>query len=334
MTMIDVAVLGCGFMGRNHAHAVSDHPLLRLASVVDIDKEAAETVAQEFNAERALTDPERAVANAEAVIVATPESVHATQATTVIDHDRHLLLEKPITVDTDKAWELADRAESRDAISGVSFILRYDPGYAAVREAVSDGELGNPVAVRAKRAITRAESERVGARGHPLYYMNIHDIDAAQWCVGSDVESVTAIERRGELTHLDVPDATHATLVFSDGTVGTVTGYGVLPEHTPGGIEADFELVGTNGAVTVETPGTTLSVVDSEGYDRPDVRNWPVVNDRMDGAVRRQIDAFANAMVDDGELLASLRDGARAQAVADAVREAIDADGPISVAYQ
>jgi predicted dehydrogenase len=185
--------------------------------------------------------------------------------------------------------------------------------------------------VRAVRGVTTAESERIGARGHPLYYLSIHDIDAARWCVGTDVEQVTAVERRGELEHLDVPDATNVTLTFTDGTVATVAGYGVLPADTPGGITAGFELVGTRGTASVDTPGTTLAVTGPAGHDRPDVRHWPVINGRMDGAVRRQVDALAAAVAGEGELLASLRDGARAQTVADAALAAFDSETPVAV---
>ena len=324
--MTDVAVVGCGFMGRNHVQAVSDHPTLTLASVVDLDEDIATEVAAEFGAKRALTDFERAVADADAVVVATPEPAHAEQAATVLDYDRHLLLEKPVTVDTDEAWALAARAADHDVVTGVSFILRYDPGYAGLREAVASGELGDPVSVRAKRGITRVESERIGGRGHPLYYMNVHDIDAMRWSAGSDVERVTAIERRGELDDIDVPDAMHATLSFENGAVGTLAGYGVLPNDTPGSIEAGLELVGTAGTAEVDTPGTTLTINGPQGYDRHDRRHWPVVNGRMDGAVRRQTDFFADAIHGDDDLLASIRDGAHAQAIADAIRVAA-ADG-------
>lgn len=332
--MIDVAVIGCGFMGSNHAQAVSDHPLLTLASVVELERDAAEAAAEELGADAALVDVERAVADADAVVVASPESAHADQAQTVMDHDRHLLLEKPITIDTARAWDLADQADRRSTVSGVSFILRYDSGYAGVHSAVADGNVGDPVAARAKRGLTRAESERIGARGHPLYYMNVHDIDAMRWCVGSEVEEVTAVERRGSLSDIDVPDATHAILTFENGTIGTVTGYGVLPEETPGGINAEFELVGTAGTAAVDTPGTVLSVTTRAGYNRPDIRHWPVVNGQIDGAVRRQIDRFATAIADDGEMLASLSDGAQAQAIADTVHEAIDQETSVSVDRQ
>jgi predicted dehydrogenase len=328
--MIDVTVVGCGFMGRNHAHAVADHPGMELTSVVDLDESAAQAVAQKHDT-TAGTDFERAVDDAEAVVVATPEPVHAEQARTVLDRDRHLLLEKPVTVDTDEAWDLAKRADDSDLASGVSFVLRYDPGYAGVREAVADGEIGQPVSVRARRGITRSESLRIGGRGHPLYYMNVHDIDAMRWAVGSEVREVTAVQRRGELEEIDVPDAVHATLQFEDGTVGSLTGVGVLPDDTPGGITASLELVGTAGTAAVDTPGTTLTVNGTTGYDRPDVRHWPVVNDRMDGAVRRQIDFFERAIGGDDDLLASIRDGAHAQAIADAIRTATENGETVAV---
>ena len=332
--MIDVAVVGCGFMGRNHIHAVSNHPTLRLSSVVDLDRELVDTVADEYGAVNAFTDFERAVEEADAVVVATPETVHASQARTIMDYDRHLLLEKPVTADTEEAWGLATRAANRDAISGVSFILRYDPGYAGVRSAVVDGELGEPVSVHAQRGITRSESERIGQRGHPLYYMNIHDIDAMLWCLDSEVSRVSAIERRGELNNIGVPDAMHATLTFENDAIGTLAGHGILPDDTPGGISASLELVGTNGTASVDTPGTTLTVNGDSGYDRPDIRHWPVVNNRMDGAVRCQMDRFAAAISGRSDLLTSLTDGVYAQCVADTIRDAAEHGESRSVTYR
>ncbi|MFC7248890.1 Gfo/Idh/MocA family protein [Halomicroarcula sp. GCM10025324] len=330
--MTDVTVVGCGFMGRNHAHAVADHPTLRLTSVVDVDEETAAAVAAEHGA-TAETEFDRAVEDADAVVVATPETLHADQARTVLEHDRHLLLEKPVTVDTDEAWALADLAEETNTVTGVSFILRYDTGYAGLRETVTEGTVGDPISVRAKRGITRGESERIGGRGHPLYYMNVHDIDAMRWVVGSEIREVTGIERRGELASVDVPDVMHATLSFENGAVGTLTGYGVLPDETPGGIDAALELVGTDGTATADTPGTTLTVNGASGYDRPDVRHWPVVNDHMDGAVKRQIDAFARAIGGEREAepLATIRDGAHAQAVADAIYTATETGTSVAV---
>jgi UDP-N-acetylglucosamine 3-dehydrogenase len=329
--MIAVTVIGSGFMGQNHARAVADHPSLALDSVVDIDAERASALAETFGADASLTEYEAALDRADAAVIATPESVHADQANAALDRGVHLLLEKPITESLEKARALADRTGDVGVVTGVSFILRYDPGYARARQAAADGDLGDLIAARVKRGITIEESRRIGARGHPLYYMSVHDIDALLWCVDSTVKEVRAIEHRGELSDVGVPDATQALLSFADGPIATIEGYGTLPNDTPGGIEAAFELVGSQGTATVETPGNVLSVTSESGYDRPDVRHWPVVNQEMGGAVANQIDRFAKAINGSHEMLASVRDGYRAQRIATAIEEAIDTGDTVAL---
>lgn len=328
--MISTTILGCGFMGENHVHAVSDHPTLELESVVDVDKQRAENIAQKYDANQGLTDYETAIDDAQAVIVATPERFHAEQATAALKKDRHLLLEKPVTEEESDAWTLANRAEKSDVTTGVSFILRYDPSYSSAQETIADGQIGKPVSARAKRGITIEESRRIGGRGHPLYYMNVHDIDAMRWCVGSEVRQVRATERWGELDDVDVPDAMQALFEFENETIGVLEGYGTLPADTPGGIDAALEIVGTDGQVAVDTPGSVLTV-HSDRYDRPDTRHWPVVNGRMDGAVRRQIDWFAAAIKEERDMLATVADGAHAQAIAAATKTAAETGEPQTV---
>lgn len=322
--MITVTVIGGGFMGKNHARAVADHPLLALDSIVDVDADRASKIAETFDANTSLTDYEEALDRVDAAIIATPESAHAEQANAALDRGIHLLLEKPITESLTEARALADRTADADVVTGVSFVLRYDPGYAHAHQAVIDGDIGDLVAARVKRGITVEESRRIGTRGHPLYYMNVHDIDALLWCVNSPVEEVRAVERRGELSEVDVPDATQALLTFADGTIATIEGYGILPNNTPGGIEASFELVGTQGTALVETPGNVFSITTDDGYDRPDVRHWPVINKEMDGAVANQINRFVKSINGSHHMLASVRDGYRAQRIATAIEEAID----------
>jgi UDP-N-acetylglucosamine 3-dehydrogenase len=316
--MIDVTVIGCGFMGVNHAQAVADHPLLRLSSVVDIDKERAQEVATNHGANAAMTDHASALADADAAVIATPERFHAEQTEDALDHNVHVLVEKPITEETANAEALAARTSESDLVTGVSFILRYDPAYAKAQTAARDGELGNLVSARVKRGIPMQESRRIGERGHPLFYMNIHDIDAILATTEQSVVEVVAFERRGTLEDIDVPDATQALLRFEDGLTSVVEGYGILPNDTPGMIDAVFELYGTEGTANVETPGNTVTVHTNQ-YDRPDTRHWPVVNDRMDGAVARQIDQFSKAIDGDESMLASVYDGYRTQVIAESV---------------
>lgn len=325
---IATAVIGCGFMGENHAHAVSDHALLSLDSVVDVDAERAEEVAATYDADVALTAFEAALSRADAAVIATPEPYHHEQATAAIEAGVHTLVEKPIASDIDAAADLVATARDAAVETGVSFVLRYDEAYGTVHDRVDRGAFGEFVAARLKRGITIDESRRIGGRGHPLFYMNIHDVDALLACRDVPVTEVVAYERRGELDDVDVPDAVQALLRFSDGATATLEGYGVLPSSTPGGIDAAFEVVGTEGTATVTTPGNAIETL-TGGFDRPDTRHWPTVDGRMRGAVREQINRFAAAITGDESLAASVHDGYRAQRVCEAIRLALDREAPV-----
>lgn len=324
-----MTVIGCGFMGVNHVRAVAEHPLLRLTSVVDVNEERAREVASDCGAEAALTDHVDALSNADAAVIATPEQFHAQQVEDALDRDVHVLVEKPITKDISVAEELADRTAESNLVTGVSFVLRYDPSYAEAQHTARSNELGTLVSARVKRGIPMQESRRIGERGHPLFYMNIHDIDAILAATDQSISEVVAYERRGALEDIDVPDATQALLRFDEGLTAVVEGYGILPDDTPGMIDAAFELYGTEGTATVETPGNTVTI-HTDRYDRPDTRHWPVVNERMDGAVARQIDRFARAIDGDETMLATVYDGYRTQAVAEAIRRSLTEDRPVT----
>lgn len=58
----------------------------------------------------------------------------------------------------------------------------------------------------------------------------------------------------------------------------------------------------------------------ADRFDRPDTRHWPVVTGRVDRTVRRLIDRFAAAIESDEKILATVEDGARAQAIDDATK--------------
>lgn len=327
-----LTVIGTGFMGEKHAHAVHEHPTLTLESVVDLDDERARTVANRYGADDTSTDFEAALDRADAAVIASPEAHHAEQALAALDRGVHVLVEKPLTVTLDNARRLADRARATDVVSATGFLLRYDPAYARAAQSAADGELGEIVGARAKRTITVAEVDRLGERGHPLYYTGIHDIDLLNRSLAGRVSTVSAVERRGSHT-VDIPDAIHALLTYDGGTIATLEGYSVLPEDTPNTPDTALELTGTEGYAAVETPGDVLTV-HTDRYDHPDTRHWPVLEGRIEGAVRRQMDRFADAIDGRDEMSASIGDGYRAQVVADAIDRATGSSDPIEVEWE
>lgn len=331
--MTSVAVIGTGFMGENHARGVSEHPMLSLEYVVDIDRERAEEMAQRYGG-TPVTDRERALEKVDGAIVATPPPTHADIAEDVLGAGVHLLLEKPIAERLDAADQLVESAARADVVTGVGFILRYDPPHATIRLRVENGDLGQIAGARVKRSIpVDPEGESTAQlHGHPVLYMNVHDIDMLHYCLDADVEHVTAVECRRDDADTDIPDATQALLTYDSGATAVLEGYSVLPGNHPDEITASFELTGTEGVASVTTPGDTVAL-HTDRYERPDTRFWPVVNGRMQGTVRMQLDRFADAINGRAEMVATMEDGYRAHVVADAIRRSIERDERVSVEY-
>jgi predicted dehydrogenase len=257
--------------------------------------------------------------------------VHAEQALAALDRGVHLLLKKPITDEVASARTLAERARDADVVTATGFLLRYDTAYARACRTAREGALGDVVGARVKRTITVSEIDRLGERPHPLFYTSIHDIDLLNYALDGRVMTVSAVERRGS-HDVDVPDAFQALLTFECGTIVTVEGYSVLPADAPETPDAAFELTGTEGYATVESPSNDLTV-HTERYDYPDTRHWPVIGGRVRGAVRAQMTTLADAVAGRDEMAATIEDGYRAQVVAQTTEDAIaiDASGSVDV---
>ena len=143
--MIHVAVIGCGYWGPNLIRNFSqiqestvsmacDLNLDRLASVkasypsVDVTQDYIEI----------LNKPE-----IEAVAIATPVSTHYHLAKDALLHDKHVLVEKPLTASSPEAEDLIALAAKRERTLMVGHTFEYNPAVVKVKELLSRGEIGD-----------------------------------------------------------------------------------------------------------------------------------------------------------------------------------------------
>ena len=121
--MIDVAVVGCGHMGRHHARIVAAHPECRLVAAVDLVDERAAEVAARWGAEA-----RRDVPDVDAIVIATPASTHAALAGPLLARGCWVLVEKPLAATAVDAFELASPR------LGVGHVERFNPAIRAAGE--------------------------------------------------------------------------------------------------------------------------------------------------------------------------------------------------------
>jgi predicted dehydrogenase len=121
-----------------------------LAAVCDVNKERAEALAHDYGVDRVYSDFDAALAraDADAVYVATPVSLHSRQAAAALKAGRHVLVEKPLGLDAIDAAIALHAAEESGLAAGCAYFRRSSTRYASLKAMLDNGALGKIVQVR------------------------------------------------------------------------------------------------------------------------------------------------------------------------------------------
>ena len=144
---LSIGVIGAGIMGADHAQNI--HRFIAGADVVaiaDPDKDRAEAAIAGIPGARVLTDPSHLITadDVDAVVIASPDFLHAEQVKACLEAGKHVLVEKPLAYDSAPCAEVV--AAHRIAVGGgtaraaVGFMRRFDPGYVAMKAAITTPE--------------------------------------------------------------------------------------------------------------------------------------------------------------------------------------------------
>ncbi len=211
MSKLKCAVIGSGYLGKFHAEKYASLDDCELVAVVDINQEAAKSVADKFGAE-ALTDYQPLLGKVDAVSVVVPTSLHHAVSRDFLDAGCHVLVEKPITVTVEQADDLIAAAKANNVILQVGHLERFNP---AVRGLERINE--KPLFIESHRLSPfnpRANDVSV------VLDLMIHDIDIILALVDSELERIDA---SGTAVLTQGTDIANARLTFKNGCVANVT---------------------------------------------------------------------------------------------------------------
>jgi len=325
-----VAVVGAGFMGELHARVVAESPLAQLVAMVDSDRNTGQRVAAKFGvSSHHSVDSICEDRDVDAAIVAVPDTAHETPASLLLKAGKAVLLEKPMAHTLDAALRIAEVARSSQARLMVGHILRFDPRYVGAAAQVAEGAIGVPLHVTASRFTFRHVGTRLAGRSSPCFYLGIHDIDAMQWITGKRITRVFARAVRSvvpDRSERPTDDAIFATCELDGGLAGNLQFGWTLPNHSPSGISACLEVVGTLGFVDVDTHDHGLRVVATTGLSLPDGLHWPEINGRIAGDLTDEVNHFLRSVGEDKDFLVPVADAVRSVAVNDAILRSIQSN--------
>jgi len=218
---VRVAVLGVGSLGRQHARIYGEmhrQGAVELVGVYDTDDALAKAIAAKYGTV-ALDSVEATAGAADALSIVTPTVTHHALAKPLLEQGKHLLVEKPMTDNTDRAAELVRLAKRHDCVLQVGHIERFNPVFNYLREAACE-----PRFIESHRLSPfPARSMDIGV----VLDLMIHDLDIVLAFVRSSVEQVDAA---GVRVLSDSEDIANARLRFANGCVANLTVSRVSPE--------------------------------------------------------------------------------------------------------
>jgi predicted dehydrogenase len=252
--MIKAAIVGMGWWGRTLVEAVADSAQIRVVAGTTrtVSPEVktfaeAQKLALVDSYEQLLTDK-----TVDAVILATPHSLHAAQTIAAAKAGKHVFCEKPFALHKADADAAVAATEKAGVTLGLGYNRRFHPEMTKLRQQIRSGELGTllhfeatmtfPNALFLKPDAWRADKEETPCGG--LTPMGVHAIDG-MIDLGGEIEQVYC-QSFHRVVPVDSDDTTSMLFRMKNGASGYL---GTITATGPG---FSFQVFGSKGSVRLE----------------------------------------------------------------------------------
>jgi myo-inositol 2-dehydrogenase/D-chiro-inositol 1-dehydrogenase len=313
-----IALFGAGTIGRIHARNISQSTTCSLACVVDTDRSRASDLCRLFGG-RADKSISRALADdtLDAVIIASSTDAHKDHVLAAAEAGKAILCEKPIADSIDDAKRCVDATDRAGVVAAMGFNRRLDAAHQELFSRLTVGEIGRIEMLRlVSRSATPPPPEMSAHSGGMIREKGGHFFDLACWLAGSDPVEVTAmagclIDPR--FAEFDDVDTAMLTLRLQN---GALAGFD-FGRRTAYGVDELIEVFGSDGMLLADRQPVSGTIKRAGAYiSGPGLnRDW---YERFAPTYVDELAAFVAAVRGDGDVHASMTDGLRAQAVAEA----------------
>ncbi len=253
---INVALVGCGRIAKNHLKAIAEHQdHLTLTAVCDKNEALLRTVAEEHQV-TAYASLEQMLEEAEIdlVVLCTPSGMHPRQTIQVAKAGKHVLTEKPMATRWQDGLDMVKACDEADVRLFVVKQNRLNPPIQALKKAIDSDRFGKIYMANVNVFWTRPQDyyDQGGWRGSWEWdggaFMNqaSHYVDLIQWLLGP-IDSVQAM--MGTLGRkIEAEDSGVLNIRWRQGAMGSIN---VTMLTYPKNYEGSITILGEKGTVRV-----------------------------------------------------------------------------------
>jgi len=359
--MIRVGLIGTGQISlANHLPGIGRCREAAVTALCDTSEAALARASAQSGITRTWTDPFALIreADVDAVIIATPNASHHPITMTAIARGLHVLCEKPLALTFADAAQMAGAADAAGIRHMTAFTYRFVPAMRYIRHLVADGFVGEPWHFRAQRFMDWGREslgwrQQAGLAGSgQVGDMLSHRIDFGHMLVGPIHEVMahttriwdTRVDAQGGQHTSDLEDWVGCLALFTSGATGVLESSKVATSYAEngGGTRDRCEVNGFEGSLIYDL-STPEIVLGGKRGGRLEPLTVPAEFTRWEGAtLEAGVDPqVAFRWIQDAEFVAAIResrpaspsfhDGARVQAVMQAIHQSADRNQPVAV---
>ena len=208
----NIAVIGCGYWGKNLVRNFSE--LGALHTICDVDPRVREQFRSRYPEVNTESEYSQVLQNKEikGVVISTPAVLHYQMVKEALVAGKDVFVEKPLALKVEEGEELVELAEKNNQVLMVGHLLEYHPGVVKLKELIDKGELGKIQYIYSNRLnLGKFRTEE-----NIMWSFAPHDISVLLLLMGGEMpQKISA--HGGYYLHQDVADVTLTTMEFRDG---------------------------------------------------------------------------------------------------------------------
>ena len=332
--MVTVGIIGAGRIGKVHTESICNYVRnARLKTVADpFLNETTENWLKSMGVENTtkdyhdiLNDPE-----IDAVLICSSTNTHSPISLEAIAAGKHVFCEKPIDHDLGRIKEVVNALKGSKLKYQVGFNRRHDHNFAAVKQAIVDGKVGDVHIIKiTSRDPEPPSAEYAAVSGGMFLDMTIHDFDMVRFLAGCDAEEIyvqsavlvdPAIGEAGDV------DTAVITLKMANGAIAVIDN----SRRAAYGYDQRAEVFGSKGMVATANDTLSTAVLsNAEGVTGEKPLYFFL--ERYMQSFATEVKGFISAIENDTDTLVNVDDGLKPVLMGIAAKKSVLEHRPVKL---
>ncbi len=338
MSKVKFGLIGTGNVSEVHARSISEIENAELVAVAGRNSQKTRELSKKFNCDVSRSIDELiSRTDIDAVCILTPSGTHANIGIKAAQHGKHVMVEKPIDVNFEKADDLIRECEKQNVKLSVISQRRYSNGVQRIKDAMKNGSIGKVGFGGAQVRWYRSQEyyDSAGWRGTwkldgggALINQSIHYVDLLQYIVGP-VEEVFGYCKT--MSHnIEVEDLVVGSLKFKNGALGLIE----ASTSAYPGLFSRVDVYGENGTAALVDDELELLISKNGLNFKRESKSADKIKSNSTSQIsyelhKKQLENFVNSILKGANLDVKAKDGRNALAVVIGLYESCKMGKPV-----